>query len=304
MRMLIVILAVLLLPLGAKSASAQQYQQWNNPDNSAAPANDARLRDFTERLNGLIDKAEKDRAADPRFLQDLRDLAIGTNTPSSRQLLSDDFGDGDFTHNPVWTVAQGKYWVEKGWGLRSTVKKQATQEPQRRSGKDAAAAIFGQILQQAIDPDGKSGSGGSTSSAGTPAAIRTAVPISNAFKLEMEFSSWVAPGAVPGRLEIAVYQNTADYILAYQPGGAFELVRASPRGANVIDSRTGPSLENKKTHHLVWTRQTDGQMRVAIDGEEILTTNDRSTAKPFDGLRIVNRGGDYIIKRIAVTETR
>jgi len=302
MRIFIVILAVLLLPLGAKPASAQQYQQWNNPDNSAAPANDARLRDFTERLNGLIDKAEKDRAADPRFLQDLRDLANGTNTPSSRQLLSDDFGDGDFTHNPVWTVAQGKYWVEKGWGLRSAVKKQAAQEPQRRSGKDAAAAIFGQILQQAIDPDGKSASSNSasTSSAATPAAIRTAVPISNAFRLEMEFSSWAAPG----RLEIAVYQNTTDYILAYQPGGTVELVRASPRGSNVIDSRTGPSLENKKTHHLVWTRQTDGHMRVAIDGQEILTTNDRSTRTPFDGLRIVNRGGDYIIKRIAVTETR
>ncbi len=298
MRIFIVILAVLLLPA---TASAQQYQQWNNPDNSAAPANDARLKAFTERLGELIDKAEKDRAADPRFLQDLRDLANGTNTPSSRQLLSDDFSDGDFTQNPVWTVAQGKYWVEKGWGLRSSVIKQAETEQRSQSGKDAAAAIFGQILQQAIDPDGKSASGsGSTSSADTPAAIRTAVPISNAFRLEMEFSSWAAPG----RLEIAVYQNTADYILAYQPGGAFELLKASPRGSNVIDSRTGPSLENKKTHHLVWTRETDGHMRVAIDGQEILATIDRSTRTPFDGLRIVNRGGDYIIKRIAVTETR
>jgi len=292
MRTFIFILAVLLLPA---TASAQQYKQWTNPDQQRAA--DTRLDNFRDRLGKLIDKAERDRAADPRFLRDLRDLATGRNRPRRVLLLSDDFGDGDYTRNPVWTVAQGKYWVEKGWGLRSAVKKQAAQDPQQRSGEDAAVAIFGQILQRAIDPEGKSST---SSSAGTPADIRTAVPISNAFKLELDFSSWLAQG----RLEIAVYQNTVNYVLAYQPGGTYELQKATPRRSRVIEKRSSLALENKKTHHLVWTRKSDGKMRVTIDGKEVLATSDRSTTKPFDGLRIVNRGGDYIIKRVAIFETR
>lgn len=292
MRLSIVILAVLLLPW---AASAQQYQQWTNPDQQRAA--DTRLDTFRDRLGKLIDKAERDRAADPRFLRDLRDLAADLNRPRRVLLLSDDFGDGDYTRNPVWTVSQGKYWVEKGWGLRSAIKKQAGPEQQRQSGNDAVAAIFGQILQRAIDPEGKSSS---TSSLNAAAAIRTATKISNAFSLDLEFSSWKPHG----RLEIAVYQDAADYILAYEPGGTFELVKASPRGSNVIEKRTGTALENKKTHYLKWTRDDDGLMRVVIDGREILSIPDRSTAKPFDGLRIVNRGGDYIIKRITITGTK
>lgn len=294
MRIIFFIIALSLLPV---TGHAQQYQQWNNPD-SKSPG-DTRLKDFSDRLGGLIDKAEKDRAADPRFLRDLRDLAAGFGKPTTALLLSDDFADGDYTANPAWTVTQGQYWVEKGWGLRSAVKQEAQPEQRRSSSKDAAAAIFGQILQQVIDPEGQRG-GTSTSSGGVAAAIRTAASIGNAFTLEMEFSSWKAEG----RLEIAVYQDTADYVLAYQPGGTYQLLKASPRGSNVIDTGTGPALENKKTHRLQWVRRADGRMSVTIDGKQILTATDRSTTAPFDGLRLVNRGGDYIIKRITINGTK
>lgn len=64
------------------------------------------------------------------------------------------------------------------------------------------------------------------------------------------------------------------------------------------------NLEDKKTHLLEWTRRNDGAMRVAIDGREILTATDMGFQADFDGLRMVNRGGDYIFKRFTVYGTR
>ena len=80
-----------------------------------------------------------------------------------------------------------------------------------------------------------------------------------------------------------------------------ELFRVTSRGSAVIDSAPGPlNLEDKKTHRLEWTRSADGRMSVAIDGREILAATDLGLRGDFDGLRMVNRGGDYIVKRIVV----
>ena len=66
----------------ALPAAAQQSRYsggWGNPDRPAAgqPANpaDAKTAKLLDELNGLVDEAERGRAADPRFLRDLRDLA-------------------------------------------------------------------------------------------------------------------------------------------------------------------------------------------------------------------------------------
>ena len=48
----------------------------------------------------------------------------------------------------------------------------------------------------------------------------------------------------------------------------------------------------------------DGLMAVSLDGKEIMTANDRAYNQDFDGLRLVNRGGDYIIKSITVNGTQ
>ena len=305
----------ILIPAFAADAG-QHYRSWTDP-NAPAATGAQRQQDFVDTLKGMIDEAEKARAADPQFLRDLRGLAREYDRPRRRVVLSDRFEDGDFTHNPAWTVTQGRYWVERGWGLRSSVKAEAAAqsapEPERRKGRDVAAAIFGQILQQALDPEGKLGSGqtgGQTAGAagGAPAtAIQTALAVTNAFAVEIDFSSWSAEG----RLEIGPYQGAPKgaeraqgYVLAYTPGGGLELLRVSPRGSNIIDSRTGlTALEDKKTHRLLWTRNADGLMAVSIDGREVLKASDQASRGPFEGFRIVNRGGDYILKRIAVFAT-
>ncbi len=299
--------------LFAAPATAQTYQPWANPDGSSSGD---RTQGMVERLGALIGEAERSRAADPGFLRDLKRLADEYRAaPSQTLLLSDDFADGDFTRNPRWTVTAGRYWVEQGWGLRSAITPGQTQTGQKRpSRKEKVANIFGQILQQAIDPEGSMSGGGALTGTTTNAtAIQTGARISNAFSLEMDFSSWPIQGPIQGSgggLEIGPYQGNpggagrgTGYVLAYTPGGGLELLRTSSRGSNVIDSAR-LNLEDKKTHRLVWTRRADGLMRVSIDGREVLSATDTGFKSDFDGLRMVNRGGDYIIKRIAVYGAR
>ena len=305
MRFWAVLAVSIMIPVFASEAG-QHYRSWTGPD-APSQAGTQRQQDFVDKLKGLIDEAEKARAVDPQFLGDLRGLVREYDRPRRRVVLSDRFEDGDFTDNPAWTVTQGRYWVERGWGLRSAVKAgaaaQSAPQPEPRKGRDAAAAIFGRILQQAIDPEGKLG-GGQTAGGAPATAIQIALALTNAFAVEIDLSSWSAEG----RLEIGPYQGAPKgaeraqgYVLAYTPGGELELLRVSPRGSSIIDRHTGlVALEDKKTHRLLWTRNANGLMTVSIDGREVLKASDKAFRGPFDGLRIVNQGGDYIFKRIAV----
>ena len=120
MRFWAVLAVSILIPVYASEAG-QHYRSWTGPD-APSQAGTQRQQDFVDKLKGLIDEAEKARAADPQFLGDLRGLVREYDQPRRRVVLSDRFEDGDFTDNPAWTVTQGRYWVERGWGLRSAVK--------------------------------------------------------------------------------------------------------------------------------------------------------------------------------------
>lgn len=298
--------------LAATPAPAQQrYRQWGNPD--GARAGSGQTRKFVDRLNRLIISAEKSRAADPQFLRDLRDLARSFDRPRRRQVFSDDFLDGDFTANPAWTVTAGRYWVEKGWGLRSSlppgqaVARPAAKKSRRSRGRDAAIALLGAVLNQAT------GNGGGQNVPAAPAipavaTIQAQVQITNAFAIEFELSSWRDKGRnreqkQTGRFEIGPYRGSGaevGYRLAYRPGGTFELLRVSARGTSIVDAATAAALEDKKPHNIEWTRLTDGMMTVKVDGKQILAATDRGIRRGFSGIQITNRGGDYIVKRIAV----
>lgn len=295
-RLSVVLIACLAVALPA--AAEQGYSTWSSPDASAPPPTD-RVQELVDRLDALIDKAEKARAADPVFLGDLRDLTRGYRRPWRSRLLFDDFRDGDFTANPVWTEVSGRFWVEKDWGLRSSVEATRRQssaggQQGKLSGRDAALAILGQILNP---------SAGQTS--GEPAApasstIVTALAITNAFAIELDLSSWQGQG----RIELGPYQGaarTAGYRLAYTPGGPMELLRVSSRGVSVIDSTPGPlNLEDQKAHRIEWTRHIDGTMTVSVDGEEKISAIDRGFRDPFDGFLISNLGGDYIVRQVTI----
>ena len=293
---MIIALSILLLP-NAVSAQSSRYSTWSDPTASAA-ANPA-LKNFVEQLNKLIDEAEKAKAADPTFLRDLRDLANGQRATPQKLLVSDTFADGDYTNNPAWQVISGEYFIESGWGLRNrliTANQQTSSNNSGNSGEDFAKALLGQLLKQATKTPTQE-----KAQAPSENLITLSTPISNAFSLEVEISSWLADS----HLELGVFQGQQaliGYRLLYVSGKGIQLHRIGNSGTIVVaTSSQAIALEDKKPHTITWSRGTDGSMRVSIDGTEIIATSDRGFSDPFDGVRISDKGGDFIIKQIKVS---
>jgi hypothetical protein len=99
---------VLLLATPAARAEDIPYAPWQ------AQVQTGTMPELVKNLRALIDKAERDKAANPLFLKDLRTLADQYGGPVAGwpvKLLYDDFQDGQYTSNPAWTVTAGQWQV-------------------------------------------------------------------------------------------------------------------------------------------------------------------------------------------------
>jgi hypothetical protein len=285
------------------AARAQVYNEWNNPDSGAAAAPDPAVERMIRRLNELIDQAERDRAADPAFLNDLRAAIEGREDIWGTTVLSDDFMDGNYTEDPRWLVVAGRWWVERGWGLRAALKTEEetpqTSSDQPPTNKLTGEEVFGAVLSTILQGSSQARQKVEADAAGTNTIVHD-VRIANAFSASLDVTSWVKGG----RFEIAVYQGDSresGYVLAYEPEGAIEMLRVSGRGTAVIDRAPGPfSLEDEQQHALVWTRDASGAMSVSLDGAQVFTVSDRGFRDPFDGVRLSAAGADVIVKSITV----
>ena len=310
MRYLVPFLMLLIITQPALAKS--RYGSWNDPDAVKANTPDikskADISKLVDELDALIDEASRARAANPVFLQDLRALAKKYGdiyrTPWPRRVFSEDFQDGNFSYDPVWTVKSGEYRIEKGWGLRSVAVAAATRQNTRQQSNesdDPAAALLGALLQSALG--GKTQNRQQpTKTAPKPAAsvIYTTANIGNAFDLTTTISSWRSAG----RFSLGPYQGGRQrmgYRLAYTPGKPMELLRLTCRGASIVDTSSRPiNLEDKKIHTLRWTRDAQGHMQILLDNQAIIDTPDRSFQDPFTGLVIRNNGSDVIVKTVQV----
>ncbi|MBT3991625.1 MAG: hypothetical protein HON14_11800 [Rhodospirillaceae bacterium] len=307
--------AVLVVASGIQSASAQtKYNTWSDPSTPATSSGQQAtgdLQKFVDDLNKLIGDAERDRAAAPAFLRDLRDLSRRYDVPWRVDLVNETFSDGNFTSNPTWRVTSGRWWVEQNFGLRAAFEKASSQTNSnsnsgQQNNDDLGKQLLGAILNQALGGNQqKSNGGGSTAKTTSQAAIHLDRAITNAFRAQIEFTSWRKEGS----FEITTYQGAerkAGYRLFYRAGQAtsLELVRTSRYGTNAIQKYTQAlNLEDKKTHVLVWSRDRVGNMAIAIDGKKLMTARDQSFGDPFSGLSLINHGGDYIISKVAIKGT-
>jgi len=297
------------LPLGALAQSnSESYGSWSPPGRESSSPNN-QVQGLVKDLNALIRKAEKDRAANPVFLRDLKDLAARYENPWSMRLLFDDFADGDYVRDPQWSVTSGEFWVERGYGLRSkvVVQAQAPSAPQKVSKEQLAISILGAVLQGRSKDTGTAQQPAAAAAPARPAAIKTRVTITNAFAVSLDFSSWNSQG----RFNVAVSQGTgaAGYSVAYIPGangakGQLELIKTTSRGQSVIDGASVATLEDKRTHTLAWTRRSDGTMDVSIDGKKALSTRDQSFRDAFNALTLSSSGADVIVKSVGVMGAR
>ena len=95
------------------------------PAVAAAGTASESLEALREGLEALIDEGERARSADPRFLGELRALLQGHGSPSSVNLVADDFADGDFNRAPRWQVVSGQFTVAWDGGLLSEARTDA-----------------------------------------------------------------------------------------------------------------------------------------------------------------------------------
>ncbi len=267
------------------------------------------IQGLVNELRGELDRAEQERLIDPWFLRDLRKLLDRYDWPWQNRLLSDDFSGRGPGPDAPWQVTAGEFLIDWRYGLRSVIT--PPPQAQTQSGQDPAQTLIGALLQQALT--GQQGSQQTATTAEpTFAAMIAPVPISNAFAIEIELSSRSVSGS-QGRFEFGPYQGSAanaGYRLAYTPGApagspSLVLLRVSSRGTvSTLEFHDQPlNLQDGQGHTLTWTRDHGGNMTVHLDGQQLIQVTDRGFRDPFDGLAVVNSGGDYALRRVVIDGT-
>jgi hypothetical protein len=305
------------IALAASPGAAQQSRysgSWGNPDAKRAankPADETVTR-LLDELQGLVDEAERGRAADPRFLGDLRSLARRYSWPWHNLVVFDDFSDGDATRNPALTIWGTGIAVYGNDGLSMRVRVQAprlqpTPTGGRREAGDLASALIGSLLGQMAQKQDRRRGGRETPPSSTrqplgEAGMKIAAAIPKAFAIRIALTSETRGS---GRLILGVGQGAKahGYRLAYNPGPrpSFDLLRVGSRGTAVIETVAPPvSLEDGARHVLQLTRDVTGEFAVQIDGEEVMRVRDRGLQGPFDSFILMNKGGTYTIRSVAV----
>ncbi|MGO1078404.1 hypothetical protein [Inquilinus sp. CA228] len=292
-RALLPILAAILLSSTAMAQTTQRYAPWQ-------PAQQDQTKALLDDLSRMISQAERDKAASPDFIADLKGLAerysatiappastapvpaqppaapaqppaaapVPAPAPAPAQpaslagtrVFSDDFSDGNFTANPAWTSLQGTWTVDKS-GLHSDTK-----------------AANGQQ--------------------GGVAAISLQQTLKNNFGLEFELTDV----ANQGQFEIRVFQGASKdsgYRLVYLPANSpvFALYRAGRSGITQVaqTSNTAPLRRGDRTR-ITWTRDAAGRMVVALDGKTIIEASDNGFRDGWNGVMLVNFGGDFALR--------
>lgn len=311
-------LAVLaLLPAGATADErGQVFGDHTVAQNAQGADRDALLGE----LRALVDEAERSRAADPRFIRDLRQLLERHDQPKFELLVRDLFEDGDYTSAPRWQVTQGTFHIGRYGGLISEVLPPEPEPEQQgtrpNSEAEAVVRLFGQILAAQNRQDGNSqgsngqgstvqgSSGGQAATRPDPALIYLVQRMSNAFEVRARLESDPEAG---GSIELGVFQGEAGrvgYRLVFGSGGEARLVRVG-RSVSVLATApfSMPELVDgwrNPGYDVIWRRDTRGQMTVTVDDRTLMEVADTAFRDPFDGLRLRNLRGRHALQGVEV----
>jgi len=265
----------------------------------AQPPTD-RTQQLVKELKTLTNQAERNRAADRRFIDQLRDLTNRYDRPWGNRLIFDNFKDGELQRNPLWFSNSRNFWVTPSIGLRTQV--QLAQIDRMVDKPSTEQLLLGMLLDGTM----KNKQANPTAAA-TRADLSTQADIPNAFAITIHISSLGRDQR--GDFEWGVYQGQnmeSGYRLSYQGGSKPSLkLLAYHRGATTIIDQFNRDrlLEDGHTHKITWQRTANGLMRVMVNGQRLMQVRDQSYRDHFSGLVMTNRGGDFAIRSISVSGT-
>jgi peptidoglycan hydrolase-like protein with peptidoglycan-binding domain len=230
----------------------------------------------------------------PRTLELLDIEAAPSEPPAAedrpyRARVRDNFADGDFTRDPAWRIASGRFEVRDG-GLYSEI------GPPSQRPEDVGLQLLGDLLQQQL---------GVTLPGQERAAVaHLPVGIGQAFRITAELSG-SAEGQ--GHLDLGPYQGDAlnhGYRLSYRPNQPrpLQLLLVDEGGSSTVASAS-LRLDKGGPHRLVWQREADGRMTVTRDGEVLMDVVDRQLSEEdFAGFSLINAGGQWTLHEVIVEE--
>lgn len=283
---------------GTASAQAPSYEPWR-PAGDSTVATEELLRELT----AITDAAERDRAASPDVLADLRQLIARYSEAWPVVWFSDDFADGDFTKAPVWAVITGHWVVDPAFSLRSDATPMPAESPSstQPSPEQVAVDVISALLdQRALRPVEQPAVESARSPTGE-AIIELPQPLSNSFSISLN----VADHGDLGSLEARVYQTSTrepGYRLVIRSGAdpSLTLYRRSRSGTATIGQTEAPvRLTPGALTPVVWNRDRAGTMTVSIDSEIVLRASDTLFGDGWDGFLLRNAGGNFAIGSIS-----
>jgi hypothetical protein len=302
-KWLVFLLLATTIPVFAYDQSSSYNDRSYGSDYQTWRGEDQKLEEMLKELEQLIDKAERARAADPKFLRDLRDLGGRYGNAWKKRIVFDDFSDANFNSNPAWQVASGSFWVEPGRGLRSIVD---PNEPQQESSKDDDEDIAKLLLEALLEKHQGQDSAGSSQQDRSTARIKLPATVSNAFRL----ITTVSINRQGGRFSLNMYSESGRehhaYRLHYLPGNAvsLSLVRVDGRArTNIGEYNKALDMGDSRDHELTWSRDRAGNIQIAIDGKVLIQARDTAYLADFDGVVFVNAGNDMTMRSIEINGT-
>ena len=296
--------------------------------------------DFGPELERLIDRAESTRAADPAFLDDLREL---TGTSYSNHGQEPDLealealieraertnaADDSFLAD-LRDLAQTYGQTENGYG-GSTYSDQGDQEDDgqkemrvlleddfadgdytqdpRWTVTAGECAVESEGLRSRVQGQYASSDNAGEAIAGallgalTGAGSRAYAAIHNGTNVPNAFSVDIAVTSQgDGRFDFGPYQGSGD------SGYRLAYTRGASSSVQLLKAVDGEVTEIEswqgelgRSVELRWTRDENGDMTVRANGDTLFEVSDRSFRDAFQGFLMLNGGGDFTVERVAV----
>jgi hypothetical protein len=261
---------------------------------------------LVDELRQIVERSRQERAAD-RWLQGaLEDLLARYDRPAQREILYEDFRDGDYSQNPSWQVLRGAFEVRRGQGLYSSAQHDAA--PATGNGQPASPGealsglIVGALLDRALGPSATPQDNAVGAAAG-PSEIRLKGDVSNAFAIELGFRQ----GRGEGAFEIALLQDETGsygYRLRLQSGprGFVELQRIRRGQGAIVESRPlTRDIADGALHALGWEQDPDGTVTVRLDDSAVFSVRDRAFRDPYPWFHLINDQGELTIRSLRIS---